>query len=129
MKMLGVDYGLKRVGIAMTDQSGFFAMPHSVLDNNNKLIGEIVKICRENNIGKIIVGLSLNYKMEPNFLMENINNFVKRLSQKTGTEIVLENETLTTAEAARIQGNTVQIDASSAALILKSYIDRHEKVN
>ncbi len=48
---LGIDYGAKRVGVALSDEMGDFAYPLMVLDSSDKLVSEISKICKENNVG------------------------------------------------------------------------------
>ena len=126
MKILGIDYGSKRIGIAMTDESGFFALPYDMFINNTNVIGTIVVLCKKNDIQKIIIGRSVNYKMKENPIMVDIKKFADRLKREVTAQILFEDESLTTQEASRIQGDIKKIDASAAALILKSYIDKQE---
>lgn len=122
MRYLGIDYGTRRVGIAISDEAGEFALPFSVLPNDKKLLTAIATICREKNIGAIVVGESKNFSGEDNPVQEKINQFKKELEKATGLPIELEPEFFTSAEAARLQGRNNKLDASAAALILKSFL-------
>ena len=77
MRYLGIDYGTKRIGVALSDEKGKMAFAHSVIPNlgERKNGGKNKKICAENFVGKIILGKSLNYKGEPNPIMAKIEPF------------------------------------------------------
>ena len=126
MRYLGIDYGTKRVGVAISDEAGEFALPFLVLPNDKKLLTAMTAICREKNIGTIVIGESKNFAGEDNPLQEKINQFKKELKQETGLPVELEPEFFTSAEAARLQGKNAKLDASAAALILKSFLDKHK---
>jgi RNase H-fold protein (predicted Holliday junction resolvase) len=74
-------------------------------------------------VGKIILGQSLDYKKQPNPIMEKIDKFKAVLEKEIGLLVVYKWEVLTTKEAERVQGRHNKIDASAAALILKSFIE------
>mgnify|MGYP001605384029 FL=1 len=120
---MGIDYGEKRIGIALSDESVQFAFPHSVIENSPNTIKKIRIICQENKVGKIILGQSLDYKKQPNPIMEKIDKFKAVLEKEIGLLVVYKWEVLTTKEAERVQGRHNKIDASAAALILKSFIE------
>ena len=122
MRYLGIDYGTKRVGVALSDEAGEFALPFSVLPNNRNLLAALAAICREKDVSMIVLGESKNFAGEDNPLQEKINQFKKVLEQATGLPIELEPEFFTSAEAARLQSKNVELDASAAALILKSFL-------
>lgn len=124
---MGIDYGSKRVGVALTDESGHFAMPFGVLKNDNNLIKNISKIVEEKKVSTVVLGKSLDFKGIPNEIMSEIDKFKMSL-EDFGINVVYENETLTTSEARRVQGKNNLVDASAASLILKSYIDRNSKL-
>lgn len=124
MRHLGIDYGTRRVGVAISDEAGEFALPFSVLPNDKKLLTATVAICREKNIGAIVVGESKNFSGEDNPLQEKINQFKKELEKTTGLLVELEPEFFTSVEAARLQPKNAKLDASAAALILKSFLDK-----
>lgn len=124
MKYLGIDYGEKNVGIAVSDDGGKLAFAKTVLKNDKNLIENIAQICRDEKIETIVLGESLDFKGQPNLIMKGILIFKEKLVKGTGLKIYLEPEFLTSAEAERLQGKTNKLDASAAALILKSYLDK-----
>lgn len=123
MKYLGIDYGLKRLGLAVLDDAHGFAFPLSVVDNSEDLILVLYKICQENNIGEIVVGESKNFNQDQNEIMKAVTPFVEKLKIEIGLPVHLHPEFLTSMEAERLQGSNSMNDASAASLILKSYFD------
>ena len=124
MRYLGIDYGAKRIGTATGDSDGGMAFPHAVLPNDKKLISTIKELCDKEHIAEIILGESLDYKMKPNVIMEKITLFKKELEDAIGLPVHFEREFMTSAAAEHLQGKGEMIDASAAALILQSYIDK-----
>ncbi|MEI6296786.1 MAG: Holliday junction resolvase RuvX [bacterium] len=126
MRILGIDYGSKRVGIALSDEAGHFAYPYSVIKNTNSLLREIKEICNKEGVKKIILGESLDYKGKDNVIMADIKIFKEALEREVEISVIYESEMMSTAEATRLQGYIDKIDASAAAIILKSYIDKNK---
>jgi len=146
MRYLGLDYGTKRIGVALSDEKGKMAFAYGVIANRGteKVSAEIKKICVENSVGKIVLGKSLNYKGELNPIMAEIEPFKTVLEKETSLPVIYENETLTSAEARRpLEGLRkrpavlskrkspekekkagMKVDASAAALILRNYLDK-----
>jgi putative holliday junction resolvase len=125
-KMLGIDYGEKRVGIAISDDECKMAFPRYILQNDGKLLEKISTICDKEDIKEIVIGQSRDYNNQPNTIMKKIEEFAKSLKEERGLEIHMEDEFLTSAEARRIQGNIDDIDASAAAIILRSFLEKEE---
>ena len=137
MRFLGIDYGTKRVGVALSDEDGRFAMPVIVLKNAKNsaksvnsakpagLLKEVTELARENNVKEIVLGESRNYKGEANAILEKSLEFKKAL-ESAGFIVHLEPEFMTSVQAERFQGKTELSDASAAALILQSYLDREK---
>ena len=119
---MAIDYGEKRVGVASTDESGSFALPRAVLDNDATLLEKVIRFKEENKIDKIILGESKNFLGEDNLIQKKILEFKTELEEK-GAEVLMHPEILTTMEARQIQGQTNMTDASAAALILKSFLE------
>lgn len=122
MKLMAIDYGEKRVGIASTDDSGNFALPRAVWPNSSELLNKVLKFKEKEGIEKIILGESINFKGEPNLIQKKIEEF-KKLLESHGAIVVYHTEVMTTVEARHLQGNTELTDASAAAIILRNYID------
>lgn len=126
MRILGIDYGKKRVGLAMTDENGEFALPLSVLNNDKDLVSSVKKICEENDVKIIVLGESKNFSGEENEIMKDVKSFIEKIKTMINLPVILEPEFLTSAEASQIQGKNKMNDASSASLILKSYLDKEK---
>ena len=122
MKYLGIDFGLKRVGLAVSDETNSFAFPLSVLENADDLVSKIVSIYKEKDIDYVIVGESKDFSMKENEIMGEIKIFIKNL-EKEGLKVEMHPEFMTSAEAEHLQGKNDMLDASAAAIILKSYLD------
>lgn len=127
MKILGIDYGTKRIGIALSDDDGQMAFPHTVIENDNKILDNFSEIIEKNNVQAIVIGESKNYKMEDNLIMEDIINLKKVLEKEFDLEVDLQPEVLTSVQAESIQGKNKMIDASAASIILQSYLDSNKK--
>ena len=125
MRLVGIDYGKKRVGLAVSDEQAKFALPHSVVPNDGKLIPTVLELCKKLAPEAIIVGESRNLDGKENEILHEIMMFRQALEDQSGLRVYLEPEFYTSAEAERVQGKNAMHDASTAALILKSYIERH----
>ena len=123
MRTLGIDFGSKRVGIALSDESGDFALPYGVIENNEHLIREIRELCTINNVGEVVVGDSKDFNGEDNTIMGEITPFVEKLKEVLGIPVELHPEFLTSSQAERLQGKNDMLDASAAAIILSSYLE------
>lgn len=122
MRLMAIDYGEKRVGIASTDETGRFALPRAVWPNDTSLIKRISEFKDKENIERIILGESLDFSGKANLVQEKISCLKQEL-ESLGMQVTLHPEIFTSAEARQIQGKTEMLDASAAALILKSFID------
>jgi putative Holliday junction resolvase len=124
MKYLAIDYGTKRIGIATSDDSGRMAFPLRVIPNTKDLIEVIAAICLAERIQSIVVGDSINFQNQPNPIMESVRPFAKELEAKTALPLHFMNEVLSSQEATHLQGDNTQNDASAAAIILQSYLNK-----
>ncbi len=127
MRVLGIDFGTKKVGIALSDPEGRFALPHSVVPNDRKLVEHLVALITREGVGTIILGESKDFMMRPNPLMRKINRFKSELEKRLGLPVLFESEVFTSAEARRGGVTKELIDASAAALILEKHLARTRK--
>jgi putative holliday junction resolvase len=123
MSYIGIDYGSKRVGIAVAEEGTGLAFPLVILENDEDLIHRIQELAKTRNTNQIILGESRNYHGEGNEIMIKIKEFKNKL-EKEGFEVHMEPEFMTSAQAVHIQGENKMLDASAAAIILQSYLDR-----
>lgn len=121
--IIGIDYGSKRVGLAVSDEGERVAFPFSVIGADQNLLEAVTRIAKEKGARKIVMGESKNYKGEPNGIFSSSQIFKTEL-EKNGYEVIFEPEFLTSVQAERFQGKNDKIDASAAAIILQSYLDR-----
>src|SRR3989344_9555382 len=99
MRILGIDYGTKRIGFAVSDENYRLAFPKKVVKNNGELFQKIKTIISDENISKIVVGESFDFADLPNALMKEIDFFVSKLKKKFKIPVYLEKEFLTSIEA------------------------------
>ena len=133
MKYLGIDYGLRRIGVAVSDDTGALAFPLTTVPANPEALQTVHALVKENRVEKIILGESRNFKNEPNSVMEDIELFKKDLEEVSGLPVEYQQEFMTSMEAARqyepdgsrkANPSQEKLDAAAAALILQSYLDR-----
>jgi|ETNmetMinimDraft_13_1059891.scaffolds.fasta_scaffold39668_1 putative Holliday junction resolvase len=139
MRLLGIDYGEKRVGLALSDEEGRFAFPHTIIANDKRLLEVVQNICREKGVREIVIGESRDYEGKENIIMKHIHAFKKTLEEKTGFPVHLELEFLTSRQARPIKTGPKRqaremkteqkrpLDDSAAAIILQSFIDRRQE--
>ncbi len=121
MRILGIDYGTKRVGLALSDPEEKIAFPLGTIPNSPSLVRELVVLIVEKEIGQIVIGESLKGDGRENALMEEVHIFVKKLTEEHPIKVEFMNESLTTVEARR-GSELSKVDAQAAALILQRYL-------
>lgn len=132
MKYLGIDYGTKRVGLALSDETGTIARPFLVLKNTPNLISDIEKIIQSEQISGIVIGGS-----EGNKIDSEINEFIGQLSLVTLLPIEKITEAFTSYEAHDREGKESRndrqtkkpekpdnLDARAAAIILERFLNK-----
>ena len=133
-RLLGIDYGSKRVGVAVSDPLNIIARGVTVIPNSDSLIAEIRRIAAEFDVGKIVVGMPLNLKGEKGSKAEEVERFIAALEEELRIEVVRQDERFTTLEAHRTlremnvgksrRRSRETIDEMASALILQGYLDR-----
>lgn len=126
-RLLGIDYGHKRVGVAVSDETGVMAFPHKVFVNDNSLVKNICVVISEQKVSEIVIGHSLDKDGNPNSIHDKVEELMLDLTLETGLPIHLEPEQYTTQAALRIQGRNDMTDAAAATLILDNFIVRNKK--
>src|SRR3989338_6281497 len=126
MRYLGIDYGHKRIGIALSDEGGRIAFPFSQIPAKSPafIVKEIKKIIKKEKIEKIIIGLPITFSGQDSLQTNAVREFGRYLGEMLQLPIEYENEVLSTKMAERGGTSKHNIDAASAAIILQSYLDR-----
>jgi len=123
MKILGVDYGLKWIGIAISDDERKMAFPYTTLENNSKLFSSFNEIIKKEDIYKIIIGLPLNKKMKATSQTTEVENWAEKLIKEVDLPIDFENEIFTSKVADRYDAKNRH--SAAAAILLQSYLDQN----
>ncbi len=141
MKFLGIDYGTKRIGLAISDAGGTLAFPKEIVINDADLFQKLEAIVSKEEIGEFVIGESVDFSGKLNALSARIDVFILELQEKFNLPVHKQKEFLTSVEARRSpnakaeaspsqarsrvkQIKSGRIDASAAALILQRYLDR-----
>ncbi|KKS43890.1 hypothetical protein A3I25_00820 [Candidatus Nomurabacteria bacterium RIFCSPLOWO2_02_FULL_42_17] len=126
-RFLGIDYGTKRVGLALSDEAGCLAFPEKVLLNSPNLAKTISEICAQNKVSRIVLGQSLSSSGAENPVQAEITKLKIELEQASGLLVCLEPEIFSTSEASRYQKGRGLKDASAAAIILQRFLEKNKK--
>lgn len=136
-RILSIDYGDKRIGIAISDPLQIIASPLDYIPNNDELLENFKKVLDSYNIIKIVVGLPLNLKGESGVKSIQVRNFIQKLKSITDIPIVEWDERFTTkiAQRAKLEmglkkkqrKDKSRIDSMSATILLQSYLNSNLK--
>jgi putative holliday junction resolvase len=124
MNILGIDFGLKRIGIAVGNTEERIAFPREVLQNDTNFIRLLKQVIQKDTIKRIVLGLPTMLSGEESSMTHEVYAFAEHLEKECMLPIYFEEERLSTQA---IKSGTVKkkhIDAASAALILQTYLDR-----
>lgn len=130
-KVMALDIGTKRIGIALSDYLQMLASGHSYISREpeNLAIEKIKQIAKENNVEQIVVGLPLNMDDSEGFQAKNCKEFASKLAD---FEIIFEDERLTSDQAEEnLRNKKINyrkdkglVDIESACIILEQYLER-----
>ena len=136
-KILGVDFGLKRVGLAVCDSLHILATPLPVYNTKSmrNTIDHVASVAKEHEVGRIVVGLPLNLDGTESVQSGRARAFARNLGKVTGLPVELFDERLTTVEADELlieagvkkaADRAKLVDSMSAKVILQGYIDNNK---
>ncbi len=139
MRIMAIDYGLRRIGVAMTDPQCAISQPLLTLENKSliKVIERLKFIIEENQVGLVLVGNPLSHNGTPTKMSEKVKEFVGKLSAAIDIEIRLWDERFTSRHALNVlrdiglKRKNVRIDEIAASIMLDEYLrskvlDHHE---
>ena len=132
-RLMGIDYGEVRIGIALSDPLQIISKPYEVLHNSNdeKVWEELLKIVNEKKVGKIILGLPLNLKSQDTKKTIEVREFADELKKRIDIPLIFQDERYTSVDANEtlkkmgysIKESRKVIDKVAASIILKNYMD------
>ena len=133
MRILGLDYGSKRIGVAICDELGIIAQGITTIERKNKKrdIEEISKLVREYNVEKIVIGFPKMLDGTEGIQCEKVAEFAKILESRLSLPLIRWDESLSTKEAEEIlieanmsrKKRTKVVDKLAASIILQGYLD------
>lgn len=132
-RILGIDYGLKRIGLSLSDPTKTLASPLPTIQNDIKSIDKILEIINKNDVEKIVIGYPVNMDGSKSEICNVIDKFIHSLSTKVNLEIIKRDERLTSYIAQQQILESVKskkkrqdkslVDQFSARIILQEYLD------
>ena len=142
MKYLGIDYGAKHIGLALSDASGTVAMPHEVVPNNDLFKKFLLELLNTENIESVVIGKSVNLDGTDNTIQADIDAFTVWLASQTDLPIESISELFSSRQAKwgtehlirfnprnkdkrALHKKQSRIDDKAAAILLQSYLDSH----
>jgi putative Holliday junction resolvase len=132
-RILAIDYGSKRIGLALSDPLKIFAYPFKTLSNDKNIWIELEKVIREKTVLKIILGYPYDDSGSKSIVADKVEKFAKELKKKINKEIIFWDERYTSVMAQEKilesvtkkskRRNKGLLDQNSAAIILQEYLN------
>jgi putative holliday junction resolvase len=136
MRVLAIDYGRRRIGLALSDELGLTARPLATLTRTNRRndLNRLRAICRSHGVARVIVGHPLHLAGGRSEMADETARFADRLRKELGIPAELVDERLTSWEAKQTMESksatrpkTGQLDGVAAALLLSEFLDRERR--
>jgi putative pre-16S rRNA nuclease len=131
-RILAIDYGRKRIGLAISDETGLIACPLATLVRSNRRhdLRRLKEVCSRNEVGLIVVGLPLHIGGETGEMAEEAARFGARLEKELRVRVVMLDERLTSWEAGQTRAESGAtrskkhkgLDSLAAAVLLRDYL-------
>lgn len=130
MKYLGIDYGTRRIGIAVSDDKGSFAFPKETIPNDASAIDRITSLIKTSEVKEVVMGDARAMNGLENLVTKEAEDFAAALHAHAHVPVHLSREAWSTVEAARFAPKGKEHDdAAAAAIILQRYLDLEEREN
>lgn len=126
MKILGIDYGSKRVGLAISDETLTLARELEIL-SPKQFFAKLPELVLEEEISTVVLGLPLAMSGEDSAQTQNIREVKESIEKIISVPVELVDERLTSKWAGEAPGGNKNIDSLAAQLILQSYLDKQKK--
>jgi len=128
MKYLGIDFGTKRIGIAISDAAGTIAFPRATLPNDAQLFSQLEELVKNEKVTCIVVGDTRSHGGKDNPVTAEAEEFVVALQKALATPVERVWEMWSSIEASRYAPEGQEHnDASAAAIILQRFLDTRKR--
>ena len=124
MKYIGIDFGAKKIGVAVSDEEGILAFPAYTAPNNVDFLADLKEYSKGILAESVVLGASVNALGEENPVMKEIRSFAVSIERALDLPVYFEKEWLSSVEARRFQNDRREADDAAAAIILQRYLDR-----
>lgn len=138
-RILGIDYGDRRVGLALSDETATIASPLPTLKRRKGKrppVAPVARIAEEHDIEEIVIGLPLDLQGEETDWTREVREYGRKLGERTGCPVAYQDERMTSVRAERAvrtlglrreqREEKERVDAASAVLILQAYLDARQ---
>jgi len=136
MRVLGVDFGERRVGVAVSDQTGMIAGSRCIIPrhSNQQVAQDLAALVQEVDAGAVVLGMPLDSEGQEGYQARRVRRFAAILEELLEVPLILWDESLSTVDAkralresgARKKRRSGPVDDVAAAILLQSYLDRRE---
>ncbi len=133
MRILALDVGEKRIGVALSDPTGLLASPLTTIESKGQDfdIDEVLRLAEEHEAGEIVIGLPLSMSGRRGPQAGRVDAFVKAMAERTDIPLKSMDERLSSVQAERMlresgvkpSKNKARVDSAAAAIVLQSYLD------
>ena len=134
-RLLGIDFGTRRIGLALSDPTGTLASPLPFLENTGipEVVSKLKELVQSHGVETVVVGLPRNMDGTYGPSADKVREFISQIRPQLPAKIVTQDERLTTAQASRDLSQIglsqrelrKKVDSSSASLILQQFLDRN----
>jgi putative holliday junction resolvase len=137
-RILGIDFGSKRIGLSISDPLGIIATPFATLQNDSNIWNRLKEIVTSEAIAFVVIGMPMTLRGEKREKAQEVEAFARTLNSETGLEVLSWDERYSTsiAQQTMLDMNTKKknrnakdgtLDSMAAAIILQSYLDSKKK--
>lgn len=134
-RILAIDYGLKRIGLALSDALRIVATPLKTIENTPNAIAEIMNIIKAEEVNLILCGIPFRNDDKNDEWIANIKNFANKIAKQSNLEVIFIDEFMTSKKAVQIMVNNGKkkskrsekgaVDKVAAAIILQDYLESY----
>jgi putative Holliday junction resolvase len=134
MRILAIDYGQKRLGIAISDALGITATPYPFVPHDKQMFERLKTLIQEHSIGEIVIGLPITLKGTSSAMTDETEKFADTLKNKISIPVVLQDERFSTMESEKLlisadvsrEKRKEVRDSMAASIILQDYLERRQ---